>query len=342
MTCANPVPNRIPLAVSIVLGAQDSPSRCLKPSNLQLVYSTRPDPKQNKLLNTAEGVDARLVDKFGRRRFGICVTPLNLRYDKVYELVQMLEFNRLLGASHVFFYNYTLGDRAASIMDYYYKLYSFVTVVQWPVPVTVHVWPIPPGHVEEIHYFAQVPMLNECLMRAMSRFEYIVYTDLDEFAVPRSAAQGQHTWNDLYEQYFSQHKSSLYYFRNTFYKLEWPDDPLTTSNETIKALQINLLLKTKREPTIMPSGSRSKMMVRAEDAETVGIHNIWDFRDGVGRTGETVSTDVGILHHYRNWETDPHDPNYVEDRYVPQQYGDEIFARITSAHRTLKERGIVF
>ena len=52
-----------------------------------------------------------------------------------------------------------------------------VSLVQWRVMVRVHVCPRPAGYLGEVHYFAQMAMLNECLLH---RFEYLVFTDLGE------------------------------------------------------------------------------------------------------------------------------------------------------------------
>ena len=89
----------------------------------------------------------------------------------------------------MFFYNYSVGARTGALLERYARgelaladeARAFrVSLVQWRVPVRVHVWPRPAGYLEEVHYFAQMAMLNECLLRALRRFEYLVFTDLDE------------------------------------------------------------------------------------------------------------------------------------------------------------------
>ena len=95
----------------------------------------------------------------------------------------------MLFAEHVYFYNNSLGPAAAALLERYARgefaradeRSPFgVSLVQWPVPCRVHIWPQPPTYSEEVHYFAQVPMLTECVTRALRRYEYVAFTDLDE------------------------------------------------------------------------------------------------------------------------------------------------------------------
>ena len=66
-------------------------------------------------------------------------------------------------------------------------------------------------------------------------------------------------------------------FQNTFFRVEFADDASTASNETIRALDVQALLKTKRENLIYPFGSRSKYIVSADAVKIVGIHGVERF-----------------------------------------------------------------
>ena len=185
-TCANKLSPRMPVAVSLVssedttLSASNS-GLCGTLPNLLLVRRTLPvdthiSPRGDILTNTSSSSTAR---RESRERFAVCVTPLNLHYEQPDSLLAMLEFNRLLGARHVFFYNHSVGARSGALLERY-RSGEFadtapqaasdndaggggertrgtfgVSVVQWPVPVRVHQWPPQPGYEEEVHYFAQ-------------------------------------------------------------------------------------------------------------------------------------------------------------------------------------------
>ena len=120
-------------------------------------------------------------------------------------------------------------------------------------------------------------MLHDCLLRGTRRFEYLVFTDLDEFLVPRAPQHNLLTWNDLYERFFPQNPAAFYYVRNSFYKLEFSSDPLISRNLTISALDVELLLKTKRENAIYPSSLRSKYIVYTDAVDNLGTHNLYTY-----------------------------------------------------------------
>ena len=123
----------------------------------------------------ASSASGETAQRESRERFAVCVTPLNLHYEQPDWLLAMLEFNRLLGARHVFFYNHSVGRAlelcssatARRVADTAHRppwmrgggeqmRGTFgVSLVQWPVPVRVHQWPPQPGYEEEVHYFAQ-------------------------------------------------------------------------------------------------------------------------------------------------------------------------------------------
>lgn len=150
--------------------------RCGALPNLMLVHHTLPigtpvSPRGDVVSNANSTSSSSQRER--RERFAVCVTPLNLNYEQPDWLLSMLEFNRLLGARHVFFYNYSIGPRSGALLDRYRRGdFSFgspldaggdeqtrrpfgVSLVQWPVPVRVHQWPPKSDYEEEVHYFAQ-------------------------------------------------------------------------------------------------------------------------------------------------------------------------------------------
>ena len=92
------------------------------------------------------------------------------------------------------------------------------------------------------------------------------------FAISRSPEFD--TWHDLYEWYFPRVPAAVHVFQNMFFRLEFADDASTALNETIRALDVQALLKTKCENSMYPPGSRSKYIVSANAVEIVGIHGV--------------------------------------------------------------------
>lgn len=62
--------------------------------------------------------------------------------------------------------------------------------------------------------------------------------------------------------------------QNTFFKLEYASDEVIAKNATIRALDVQVLLKTKRERRVYQAGSRSKYIASTDALETLGIHTV--------------------------------------------------------------------
>ncbi|XP_071173825.1 glycosyltransferase family 92 protein F13G3.3-like isoform X2 [Mytilus edulis] len=297
-TCPLPKSTR-PYAVSL------STDHCKSPSNiLPIVY-----PQQQ------------------QRQFTVCVSPLNYRYSKAYELVEMIEFNRILGADYFVFYNYSTDSNVDRVLEYY-KEQGLVEVLKWNLPMKVDTWPKKKEPVE-IHYFAQLAALNDCLYRNMYLSKYVVFQDLDEFIIPKKHL----TWSDMMEGLPK--GSGAYIFRCFFFRKEWPD---TTKNfegkDKAQKYKMNTLLKQKRESKVLGKSHRSKYIVDPKQIDTVGIHNIWRYRSGT--KAHFVDPEFARMHHYRDW-LNPNDANTgVEDNRT-MVYRNELLQNTVHAWEMLKD-----
>lgn len=250
--------------------------------------------------------------------FTVCVTPFNFNYSRAYELVEMIELNRVLGANHFVFYNYSINKNVNRVLDYY-KSKGIVEVLTWNLPMKVDTWPPRRGPVE-IHYFAQLGALNDCLFRNMIKSKYLVYQDLDEFIIPRKGK----SWREMLTNLPA--NQAAYTFRNVFFRKEWPDTNLTYAGKDIaKKYKSVTLLKLKRETKILSKTHRAKYIINPKYVDMVGIHNIWRFKSG--KSNHYVNQEIGLLHHYRDWEQ----PNDTVPRTEDRQtliYKDELLERL--------------
>lgn len=149
----------------------------------------------------------------------------------------------------------------------------------------------------------------------------------------------------------------VYYARNTFFKLEYADDELLARNDTIRALNLQLLLKTRRESIIFRAGTRTKFVLRSDAVDAVGTHLVtsyspayyegrlsFGFGEGASDGARTLGQphifppEVALLHHYRRWDSEPKtDPDSVVDAHVPMQFGDALIRRISAIRDLLKK-----
>ncbi|XP_069114137.1 beta-1,4-galactosyltransferase galt-1-like isoform X3 [Argopecten irradians] len=260
-------------------------------------------------------------------QFTVCVTPLNFRYSKAYELVEMIEMNRILGADHFVFYNYSTHENVDKVLNYYIDI-GLVEVVQWHLPMRVDVWPKVKGHTTEIHYFGQLGSLNDCLYRNRYKSQYLVYQDLDEFIFPYK----HKNWSEMID---SLAKRNVYMFRNTFFRKDWNDtDTMFEGKDLAKRYKSTILLKTMREAKIFGLRQRSKYIINPRKVDTVGIHNVWKERSGSSLLN--VPPDVALIHHYRDWEN-PNDKMKREEDPIAFQYKEDLLGRLKKVWTTLKD-----
>lgn len=262
-----------------------------------------------------------------KRQFTVCVTPLNFNYSKAYELVEMIELNRILGAEHFVFYNYSTNSNVNHVLEYYKKM-GIVEVLEWNLPMKVDTWPKKKNEPVEIHYFAQLAALNDCLYRNMYVSKYIVFQDLDEFIIPRK----QLTWIEMLQNLPK--GRAAYMFRCTFFRKEWPDTETNFSGKnSAKQYKMNTLLKQSRESKILGRSHRAKYIVDPTKIDTVGIHNIWRFRSG--NSAHFVDPEFARMHHYRNWLNPGDSKNGIQDDRI-MAYKDKLLSNTIHIWETLK------
>ena len=229
-----------------------------------------------------------------KHSFTVCVTPLNFNYNDTYQLVEMVETNRILGADKIVFYNYSSSANVQAYLNSYAKE-GLVDVIPWQLPVDVEPWPPDPEVIPMIHYFGQLAMLNECLYRYMFRTRFLVFTDLDEVIVPREASD----WLTMTSRFPDPPRFGSYVVQNVFFPLDKADDANNSQSSLVRQLKLQTLLKTDRDLLPLPWYSRSKYIVVPSLAEVLGVHFIYQYVDSAVTQSYEVPETEALLHHYR-------------------------------------------
>lgn len=258
-----------------------------------------------------------------RRRFTVCLMPLNLNYSRAYEMVEWIELNRLIGADRFTIYNYSSAPNIARVMEHYSKL-DIVEVVPWNIPVKVDTWPV--QTTPEIHYFGQLATLQDCLFRNMQESEFVVNIDVDEFIVPRG--DNITTWSQLVDTFPKSHGAFL--FRNTFFRKEWADTAASYEGKS-EAIKYRLvtLLKTQHETQIMPHGSRSKYIARTSETSRLNVHTAG------AKHVMNVRPEVALVHHYRNWLKYDAKEKMVPDDIIVKKYSSQLIKNVVDTWKML-------
>jgi hypothetical protein len=278
--------------------------------------------------------------------FTVCVTPFNFNYDNYRRLVEFIETNRMFGAGRFIFYNYTTGSKIMSYLRHYVHQ-RIADIIQWHVPVTVNVWPPDPKEEPEIHYFAQLASLNDCLYRAMFRSRFVVFSDLDELVVPRR----HDTWLSMLDDVTTKWQEQVsagsgvqrvvlpgsYLIRNVFFPTNWPNDERANMSWLVHDLDLLTLLKTQRESYIHLWYLRSKYFVWSRLTSMVSVHCALEFIDDLHITTVQVADTDALLHHYRVWEdsVDREDDSPISDQHMHKYY-NQIVERTSAVHDAVR------
>ncbi|XP_055295408.1 uncharacterized protein LOC129565073 isoform X2 [Sitodiplosis mosellana] len=326
----------VPYAVSVV-------SRLRNPAgNVLLVRNTDDDVD---LVNTTHITN--IPDKIG-----VCVKPFHFDYDSALHLLEFLELNTILGASHFTFYNHTLGSRASCVLKHYMngdfladdtsngsKSEYRRPIANQRATVNVLPWDLRMRSQKDIRTEGLFAALNDCVYRNMYRYQHLALIDLDEFLIPRY----NNTLSELLKwmKYrINGRNTGAYSFQNSFFYLQFPDDPIVYSHDNSVNLALRAALitqrKTRRRAKLHPQKQRSKYICKPDAVVEAGNHFVWEFITGRGSLN--VPADAGILHHYRVCEFGGDDcikaPSVV-DR-TAHKYSDRLVRRVEEIYNQLK------
>lgn len=265
------------------------------------------------------------------RTFTACLMPLNFNYSRDFELIEWIELNRILGAEKFVVYNYSSADNVKRVLKYYSER-GLAEVVQWQLPMGVDTFP-KENKPTEIYYFAQVAALQDCFYRNQFKSEFIVNIDVDEFIIPHS--KNIYNWSDMIQSLSND--SGAYLFRNAFFRKEWNTTKVVIPNRYIaETFKLVTLQKVEHEKKVWLPKQRSKYIARTSDVSSLMIHDVPGIQNG--KKLETVPLEIGLLHHYRNWNSynDPPDVRVV-DTTVPDKFSDVLINRVTKVWSELRK-----
>ncbi|KAL4234126.1 hypothetical protein ACF0H5_005779 [Mactra antiquata] len=250
------------------------------------------------------------------RKFTMCLSPLHSKFSDAHQIIEYIELNVILGADKFVIYNYSMAENVAEVLKYYSRK-GIVEVHEWKPPI-----------VDEIHYFGQVMVLNDCLYRNKNKSEYIVCTDLDEFIIPHS--DQTNNWSDMVEQVND--TGDVYLFRNTFFGTNWNNEDTGTHNSLIDKYKLRTLRTFYHQKKIYGAAIRSKYIARTATVSQVMIHEV---RGGGLKTG-VVPIDNAYLHHYRHLDSDEENVPKVLDKTIRNKFEKELINNVQKVWTELK------
>ena len=255
--------------------------------------------------------------------------PLHFKYSKVFELMEWIELNKILGADKFVIYIYSIANNTAEMLDYYVKE-GLVELVQWNLPMKSYTWPKTREPVE-IQSNGMIVGIQDCLLRNKAQSEFIVNIDADEFIIPR--VNNVITWYEMMKHVAPYYDT--YIFRNVFFRKDWNSDWNKTRvsyHGHDLARDLVTLRTIFRENIIYERMSRSKYFTRTTKVEKVlMIHTVRG-----GRT-YTAPLTTALLHHYRNWENPNKPLTRIRDDLMVTKYGDTLKTNVDRMWNKIKK-----
>ena len=264
--------------------------------------------------------------RLSNKRFAVCIPPLFGNFP-VRKLVEFFEMTHILGADRVFVYVLTDNSEIRRVLKYYQQE-GFAVVLPWYLPFSdVLVKNVTSKtrnytiQMNSIWYNGQLLAANDCLYRTMSYFDFTLFTDIDEFLIPKS---GLNNWEDVIRE-LPENNISGYSFKSAYFKPSKEEDLISLGSLRVSDF----------------SPSRNKVMVYSKRVLDVGIHHVSRSTEAQ-RKYKTyrVPSNVAYIHHFRacQKERDLNCSRTVVDDTVRKKYKNVLVKAVETA---LKEINIL-
>nr|XP_015196463.1 PREDICTED: uncharacterized protein LOC107076646 [Lepisosteus oculatus] len=260
--------------------------------------------------------------------FAVCISTMFGNFDNVLQFVQAMEMYRILGAQKVAIYKSQCSPAMETVLDYYTGV-GFVEVIPWPIDSYIKVsssWTpsLSPG---DLHYYGQIPALNDCVYRYMYQTRYLLLNDIDEIILPLKAKNWRDLVSDLEAQYGN--TSSFYFENNVFRNNVFEKSGKFKIPEWQGIPGVNFLQHIYREPIPKPHFTTGKLMVNPRKVFQLSVHHVTE------QTGTTVevSDQLGRLYHVRR----PKQDNLKEEDLIRDEglwtYASELTEAVTDVFK---------
>ena len=240
-------------------------------------------------------------------KFAVCLQQALYNEVDHERIAAWIEMNKALGAELITFYYQQTPSNIVKLVQKYVDE-GLVEALDWNINIS---------H-SEIHANAEFAVINDCLYRTFHRAEYVAFTDIDEFLVPRE----HHTWHQLMkeidkpEEMFSQFRFCQSHWHDVGEILpgSWP--PKSCVNFTKPPVMFK---RTQRTQNIICDRLHVKSLLKPMGIKWSEVHTI-DLIEGF-KTYEVPET-VGLMHHYRTDDITPNEKKVTD--FVLSKYVEDI------------------
>ena len=255
------------------------------------------------------------------KTFGVCLHSPLFGEVKAETVIEYIEINKVLGAEWFTFYVYKTEQTVIKVLQEYANEGTVEVVWHWGESLPE----------KSISHFGQTLSINECAYRNSYKVKYLVYTDLDEFILPRKSIG----WTEMMKQ-IGNDKYGSYMFRNVFFfeinynsAIDAGESEIGfTQNGTCRVKLPKILTHRFRSTKVWDAGRRSKYI---KNLLCPGILLVHQVRHQQTCRRYVVPPDYALLNHYRKFRKLPVQENAIRHQRIPDEHAFVYQEKIIAA-----------
>uniref|UniRef100_A0A096LQY2 Glycosyltransferase family 92 protein n=1 Tax=Poecilia formosa TaxID=48698 RepID=A0A096LQY2_POEFO len=252
------------------------PSGCEAPTHVAIAPAPIKDQEKSEL-EFLEIKNQKALNNSFPHNFTCCFSAM-YNFTNVLQLVQSLEMLQFLGVNRVVVYKTNCSADVQRVLDHYSEK-GLVEVIPWSLSKYLNVSrkASPQQSPGDIHYFGQIPALNDCLYRFMYRSRYVALHDPDELILPQTVGSWMELLPLLKKKYGA---DRCYTFENNWIPMEFelpPPKPnaLPAVDQWQNVSGVNILAHLYREPFIPRRRQHNaKIIVNPRAVFATSVHGV--------------------------------------------------------------------
>ncbi|XP_059188170.1 uncharacterized protein LOC131970760 isoform X2 [Centropristis striata] len=309
------------------------PSDCASPSHVAVISDAHV---------SEETLDKEFLEVKNRKaydsfplNFTVCLSTM-FDFSNVLQLVQSLEMLQLLGVGRVVVYLTSCSPETQRVLDYYTQK-GLVEVIPWSMSRYLNVsrgW-LPYHGPGDLHYFGQIPALNDCMYRYMYRSRYLAQHDIDELILP----QAVNSWTELLPLLEEEYGADrCYMFENNVFPISVSRPPPASQTLPLQdccpgwhnVSGVNILAHLYQEPIITETHyTNFKLIVNPRVVFSPSVHGLLSSVQGCS----WVDRSIARMYHTRG----PKQTELTSDQLIYDgrllSYSSSLIPKVNAAFR---------
>ncbi|KAF5881287.1 beta-1,4-galactosyltransferase galt-1-like isoform X2 [Clarias magur] len=300
------------------------PVTCTKPTHVAITSQPVKENGSSQDIHVFQPVRNQEIPETFPYEFAVCISVM-FDYNNVLELVQAIEMFKILGVQKVAIYKTSCNSNVQKVLDYYIKQ-KFVELIPWKLSPHINAsrgW-LKSVSSGQLHYFGQIPALNDCVYRYMYQSRYVSLQDLDELILPMNVKTWKELLPDLERKY---NHIGAFEFENNYFSLSLKDSNPKYSPESWKNVPgVNILEHIVRLSNKgIHKYEQFKTIVDPRIVVQATVHGLLKSMKGI----VWVDSNIARMYHMRNISNENFkESSQVQDTHL-RDYADSLIPAVS-------------